>query len=69
MPLYVYRCSACQHQGEHLQKLADAPLTTCPVCQAAQYQKQLSAAALKPSQKTSSTGPATPHQCGPGCQH
>lgn len=43
MPIYAYRCAACGHAGEHMQKLADVPLTECPVCHAAEYQKQLSA--------------------------
>ena len=32
MPIYEYRCAACGHQDEHLQKVSDAPLTVCPVC-------------------------------------
>ena len=32
MPIYEYRCSACGHQKDHLQKMSDAPLTTCPAC-------------------------------------
>ena len=44
MPIYEYRCAACGHQDEHLQKVAEAPLTKCPACGKAKYQKQLSAA-------------------------
>jgi len=44
MPIYEYRCAACGHQDEHLQKVADAPLTKCPACGKPKYQKQLSAA-------------------------
>ena len=33
MPTYGYRCSSCGHQFEILQKMSDAPLTTCPKCQ------------------------------------
>lgn len=43
MPIYAYRCAACGHEGDHLQKMADAPLSVCPECGAEQYQKQLSA--------------------------
>jgi putative FmdB family regulatory protein len=32
MPIYEYRCEACGHELEELQKLADAPLTECPAC-------------------------------------
>ena len=47
MPIYEYRCSACGHQDEHLQKVSDAPLTVCPVCGKDQYTKQLSAAGFQ----------------------
>src|ERR1700682_3406265 len=44
MPIYEYRCSACGHQDEHLQKVSEAPLSVCPACGKPSYQKQLSAA-------------------------
>jgi putative FmdB family regulatory protein len=44
MPIYEYRCSACGHQEDHLQKLAEAPLTKCPACGKKKYEKQLTAA-------------------------
>jgi putative FmdB family regulatory protein len=44
MPIYEYRCAACGHQDEHLQKVSDAPLAVCPSCGKRKYQKQLSAA-------------------------
>ena len=47
MPIYEYRCSACGHQKDHLQKMSDAPLTTCPACGAEAYSKQLSAAGFQ----------------------
>ena len=47
MPIYEYRCSACGHQEDHLLKLSDAPLTKCPACGKAKYQKQLSAAGFQ----------------------
>ncbi|HQW19755.1 MAG TPA: zinc ribbon domain-containing protein [Rhodocyclaceae bacterium] len=43
MPIYVYRCSSCGHENEVLQKLSDAPLTTCPSCNTESYSKQLTA--------------------------
>ena len=30
MPIYEYRCAACNHELEALQKLSEAPLRTCP---------------------------------------
>ena len=47
MPIYEYRCSACGHKLESLQKLADAPLVTCPSCGKESLQKQLSAAGFQ----------------------
>jgi putative FmdB family regulatory protein len=44
MPIYEYRCSACGHQDDHLQKVSEAPLTKCPSCGKKKYQKQLTAA-------------------------
>ncbi len=32
MPIYDYQCSSCEHKLEAIQKISDAPLTTCPVC-------------------------------------
>ena len=47
MPIYAYRCSACGHAKDVLQKLSDAPLTTCPVCAAASFSKQVTAAGFQ----------------------
>ena len=32
MPIYEYRCAACGHYMDALQKMSDAPLKTCPEC-------------------------------------
>jgi len=47
MPIYEYRCSACGHELESLQKLADAPLTTCPSCGKESLTKLVSAAGFQ----------------------
>ena len=47
MPIYEYRCGTCGFQKEFLQKLNDAPLTTCPECGKDSYAKQLSAAGFQ----------------------
>ncbi|HEX5476728.1 MAG TPA: FmdB family zinc ribbon protein [Burkholderiales bacterium] len=47
MPIYEYRCEACGHQDEHLQKLSEAPLSVCPACNKSSYRKQLSAAGFQ----------------------
>jgi putative FmdB family regulatory protein len=44
MPIYEYRCGSCGHQQEFLQKVSDAPLTTCPQCGKPSLSKLLSAA-------------------------
>jgi putative FmdB family regulatory protein len=47
MPIYEYKCSACGHQDDHLQKLSEAPLTKCPACGKKKYAKQLTAAGFQ----------------------
>src|SRR5207344_1862092 len=47
MPIYEYKCSACSHELESLQKLADAPLVTCPACGRDTLTKLLSAAGFQ----------------------
>jgi len=47
MPIYAYRCSACGHAKDVLQKLSDAPLTTCPACGAETFSKQVTAAGFQ----------------------
>src|SRR5262249_34441376 len=32
MPIYEYRCGACSHELEALQKVSDAALRKCPEC-------------------------------------
>ena len=32
MPIYEYRCTACGHQFERLQKISDEPIEICPEC-------------------------------------
>ena len=32
MPTYSYRCTACSHQFDIVQKFSDDPLTECPEC-------------------------------------
>ena len=47
MPIYAYKCSACGHAQDVLQKMSDAPLTVCPACGAAAYAKQVTAAGFQ----------------------
>jgi putative FmdB family regulatory protein len=47
MPIYEYRCGACGHQEDHLQKVSERPLSKCPVCGKKSYKKLLSAAGFQ----------------------
>ncbi len=47
MPIYAYRCSACGHAQDVLQKISDPLLTTCPECGRATYEKQVTAAGFR----------------------
>lgn len=46
MPIYVYRCQACDHKLDVLQKISAAPLTKCPVCEEETLKKQMTTAAF-----------------------
>lgn len=43
MPVYAYRCAACGELQDVMQKMSDAPLTTCPECGKDSFTKQLAA--------------------------
>ncbi|MEP7155779.1 MAG: FmdB family zinc ribbon protein [Betaproteobacteria bacterium] len=43
MPIYAYKCSACGHADDVLQKISAEPLTVCPACGQATYSKQVTA--------------------------
>jgi putative FmdB family regulatory protein len=47
MPIYAYKCESCGHAKDVLQKISDEPLTVCPQCGAAQFQKQVTAAGFQ----------------------
>lgn len=47
MPIYAYRCGTCGHAKDVLQKMSDAPLTTCPACGAETFSKQVTAAGFQ----------------------
>ena len=47
MPIYEYKCAACGHGEEHLQKVSEKPLTKCPACGKKKFKKQLSAAGFQ----------------------
>jgi putative FmdB family regulatory protein len=47
MPIYEYRCTACGHQAEVLQKFSDPALTVCTACGKPSFTKLLSAAGFQ----------------------
>ncbi len=47
MPLYEYRCDACEHAFEALQKMSDEPLIHCPACDEATLRKLVSAGGFR----------------------
>ncbi len=42
MPLYPYKCAACGHEFEEIQKFSDVPIKTCPKCGESAVEKQMS---------------------------
>ena len=42
MPIYEYRCDACGHELEALQKISDVSLTHCPECKAENLRRLIS---------------------------
>ncbi len=47
MPIYSYRCEACGHQQDVLQKMSDPLLVNCPACGAPSLKKQVTAAGFQ----------------------
>jgi putative FmdB family regulatory protein len=47
MPIYEYRCAACGHKLEALQKFTEAPLSDCPVCGKSSLSKLVSVAGFQ----------------------
>lgn len=47
MPIYEYRCTACDNELEKIQKFSDPPLTDCPECGRAALVKKVSAPSFR----------------------
>ena len=47
MPIYEYQCNKCHHHFDIIQKITDAPLTTCPECSEHSLIKLVSAAGFQ----------------------
>ena len=47
MPIYEYKCNACEHRLEKLQRMSDDPLKICPSCNESELTKLVSAAGFR----------------------
>ncbi|TQV81421.1 FmdB family zinc ribbon protein [Aliikangiella coralliicola] len=47
MPIYEYKCTACDHRMEKLQRMSDDPLKVCPECNEPELSKLVSAAGFR----------------------
>ena len=47
MPIYAYKCAACGHAEDVMQKMSAAALTVCPQCGKESFSKQLTAAGFQ----------------------
>ena len=47
MPIYAFRCTACGHAFDRLQKMSDPDPAACPVCAEACVQRQLTAPSFR----------------------
>lgn len=59
MPIFEYRCRACDHRFEVIVNRSTKPL--CPACESAELDKQLSVFAVGPA---ASATPAPEGACG-----
>jgi putative FmdB family regulatory protein len=47
MPIYEYRCAACGHHLEALQRMTEGPLRKCPDCGKSQLKRLVSASRFR----------------------
>jgi putative FmdB family regulatory protein len=47
MPIYEYRCEACGHTLDALQKISDEPLADCPSCEQSALKRLISAPSFR----------------------
>jgi len=67
MPLYEYKCNACESRFEVLQKIgADSSEVRCPRCGSGEVSKQLSTFAAAGSPTPAPCGAPSPAACGTG---
>ena len=51
MPIYDYRCAACDHELEAIQKISDDKLVDCPACAKPELKKATFRRGLSPQWK------------------
>ncbi len=42
MPMYEYKCDACDHEFEREQSMSDKPIKTCPKCKKRKARRMIS---------------------------
>ena len=47
MPIYEYKCDACEYEFEKIQKMSDEPIKVCPQCHAEAVRKLISASGFR----------------------
>lgn len=47
MPIYAYKCDACGHAKDVLQKMSDPLLNDCPSCGQSSFKKQVTSAGFQ----------------------
>ncbi len=68
MPFYEYQCQACGHRLEAMQKMSDAPLRECPVCNESSLQKLISAGSFTSKTASIDNAPSCASGgCGASC--
>lgn len=65
MPIYEYRCTACNCTFEHLVLRADEPAPACPTCCRTDVEKLISAGAIRPQGVPTGSGGFKPPSCRP----
>ncbi len=63
MPIFEYRCNACNHSFEQLVFISDAENPECPECNSKDVQKLMSAGAIRPNGIPTGKGGFTPPAC------
>lgn len=66
MPIYEYRCNACQREFEYQQKMSDPDLTTCEVCGEPKLEKLISWTSVRTNNWQSALSAKNPREAMKG---